>query len=149
MMKSIHWKKSLLSSLIAWLFSFLFSAVIAIAYAFYLLSKYNLKSSNPGQIGKEIGLQVGLLFSDNFTVIIIVLIASALFIFWRAHVTAKKVNENNIFDGIVVSLFPILYSLSYGLDKMHLTADLVIIILYVSCGVLGSSWKLKTSLNNS
>jgi hypothetical protein len=142
-MKNINWKKSLLNSLIAWLFSFLFSIIIAAGYAVYLLFKYDFKNSNTGKISEEINSKVGLLFAENFIVIISLIIVSALLIFWRSHIVAKKVNENNILDGIVVSLMHVLYTLSFGLHESWLITNLVTIILYISSGVLGSAWKLE------
>lgn len=148
---NILWIKGLWNGVLAWFLGFIIYMIPAFVVAFKMGFELGPKSGNPAEVSEQISKAIPQMYQNNVWLSYGLIIVTSLLIFWRARKVIKKSSENQIINGMLVSAFPIFFSIFFNLSKGFDLFSIIEVILYIASGYAAGYYLIKSpeeSLNS-
>ena len=114
-MDDIRWDRALLNGLFVWLLTLVIWALPAVLYAYSLSATGSPDAPNYATLFTRLGGEVGVLYGQNWLLMVALIIITAVLVFWRARVVARGTWNLRWVNGLIVGAVPAVLSLSFVL----------------------------------
>lgn len=133
----ILWIKALLNGILAWIIGFILYMVPAFVVAFKMGIELGPKSEDIASVSEQISQTIPGIYQDNLLLTVGFIIVTTLLIFWRAKTIAKGTGEKKIINGVIVAVFPVVFSLLFMISTGFDIPSILEVIVFVGAGYTG------------
>jgi len=131
---NILWIKGLWNGILAWILGFIIYMLPAFVVAFKMGFELGPKSENPAEVSEQISKAIPQMYQNNIWLSYGLIIVTSLLIFWRARKVIKKSSENQIINGLLVTAFPVFFSIFYNISRGFDLSSILELILFIGAG---------------
>lgn len=131
---NILWLKGLWNGILAWILGFIIYMLPAFVVAFKMGFELGPKSGNPAEVSEQISKAIPQMYQNNIWLSYGLIIVTSLLIFWRARKVIKKSSENQIINGLLVTAFPVFFSIFYNISRGFDLSSVLELILFIGAG---------------
>ena len=135
--KNILWVKGLLNGILAWALGFAVYMIPAFVVSLKMGFELGPKLKDPAAVSEQISQTIQAMYQNGLWLSIGFVIVTALLIFWRARKVAGQSGGKTVVNGLLVTVFPILFSILFGVSTGFGWTSLVEIILFLGAGYAG------------
>lgn len=133
----ILWIKALLNGILAWIIGFILYMVPAFVVAFKMAIELGPKSKDIASVSEQISQTIPGIYQDNLLLTVCFIIVTTLLIFWRAKTIAKGSGEKKIVNGVIVAVFPVVFSLLFMISTGFDILSILEVMVFVGAGFAG------------
>ena len=131
---NILWIKGLWNGILAWFLGFMIYLLPAFVVAFKMGFELGPKSDNPAEVSEQISKAIPLMYQNKIWLSYGLIIVISLLIFWRARKVIKKSSENQIINGLLVTVFPVFFSIFYNISSGFDLTSVLELFLFIGAG---------------
>lgn len=131
---NILWAKGIWNGVLAWIIGIIAYMIPAFVVAMKMGFELGPKSDDPGAVSAEISQSISGMYQNNQLLSYGLIVVISLLIFWRARVVIKKSSNNIIVNGLLVTIFPVLFSIVTSFSSGFKFTSIIEIILYIAAG---------------
>jgi hypothetical protein len=136
-MDDIRWGRAILNGLFVWLLSLIIFMLPAVLYATVLGAQLGPEMQDPAAVSQEISQRINAMYAGSWLLIVGLIVATAVLVFWRAQAVANGTWHRRWLNGLIVGVVPAVLSLLFVLCGGFDVWDVVTLVVYVVAGVLG------------
>lgn len=133
----ILWVKGLLNGVLAWILGFIIYMIPALVVAIKMGFELGPKSDDPSAVSEQISQTISEMYQNNLWLSLGFILVISLAILWRAKIVAKKAVNKTIYNGLLVAIFPLLFTMASIFSSGFEVTTVVEIILFIGAGYLG------------
>ena len=131
---NILWFKGIWNGVLAWIIGIIAYMIPAFVVAMKMGFELGPKSDDPTAVSQEIFQFISGMYQNNQLFSYGLIIAIALLIFWRARIVIKKSPDNILVNGLLVTIFPVLFSIFTIFSSGFRFTSIIGIIFYMAAG---------------
>lgn len=135
--KNILWLRGLLNGLFAWIIGFLLYMIPAFIIAVRMGFTLGPGSDDPAAVSAEISESISALYESSLSLSLAYILLLCVFIFLRARRINEKYGSKEVLNGLLVSVFPVFFSILFIVTDGFELLSAVEIVLFVVAGYLG------------
>jgi hypothetical protein len=131
------WAKGLFNGIIAWVLGFVLYLVPAFVVAIKMGFELGPESDDPKAVSEKISQTISGMYQDNLVLTFGFIILTSLLILWRSKIVTSAALSNHIVNGLLVAVFPLLFSLVFMISTGFGFTSIIEFVLFLGAGYLG------------
>ena len=135
----ILWAKGLFNGLLAWLLGFFIYMIPAFAVAIKMGVELGPKTEDSQAVSEKISRTISEMYSDNLLLMLGFILVTGLLILWRSGSVSGKASGAHIANGLLVSVFPVLFSLIVIISTEFGLISIIELLFFTAMGYLGGN----------
>ena len=133
----ILWIKATINGILAWIIGFIIYMIPGMIVATKMGFELGSKSSDSAAVSEHIGQTISTMYQNNYWLIIGFIVVTALLIFWRAISVSKSTGDKSLINGLLVSVFPVLFIVLIIFSKGFHFTSIIEIFVFIGVGYIG------------
>ena len=137
-LNKILWIKGLWNSFLALMIGFVLYMLPGLIIGFKMGFELGPKIKDSSEVSTQISETISKMYSENHWLTIGYILVTGLLIFWRSAKVSRGTGDKKYINGLIVGFFPVLIALLYIFMMQLNWLSLVVIIVSLGSGLLGS-----------
>jgi len=134
---NILWIKAFLNGIFAWILGFIIYMIPGLIVAFKMGFELGPKSDDHSAVSEQISQTISALYQNNLWFTIGFIVVTTFLVFWMAKTVAKSTGDKSIFNGLLVAVFPVLFTVLFIFSTSFDFTSIIEILLFIGAGYAG------------